>query len=57
MLNPRLLPAWLNGRGLLVLLPMVAVGALGGVLRLLARTPRRMYLKSPQRHGRAYWLP
>jgi hypothetical protein len=56
MLNPPLLPAWLNGRVLFVLLPIVTIGALGGTLRLFASTPRRTYLKSP-RHGRAHWLP
>jgi hypothetical protein len=59
MLNQSLLPVWLNGRLLLVLLPlmlpMVAVGALGA-WRLLARPPRQAYLK-PRRPGRAHWLP
>ena len=56
MLKLHLLPAWLNGRVLFVLLPIVTIGAIGGTLRLFASPPRRTYLKSP-RHGRAHWLP
>ena len=56
MINLHLLPAWLNGRVLFFLLPIVAVGALGGALRLLAKTPRQAHPKLP-RPGRAHWLP